>query len=136
MISDLGVLALEIGYVAAAAVIAQTARALVRAIDRRSTAAAIHRMAREVAGASDAPEPERACDYRTNARTSSVAEASRPSWLERHRSARAARYVRKLEARAAQNIAGAAEGATGGIGAIAFCESTPMSSRAPTIERS
>ena len=93
--SDLEVAAVEVGYVAAVALLTRVLTALAKRVERWRTARGIRKILQATAEPHARVVP---CDYRANA---SVADQAKPvahtTWLERRRAERAARYVQKLE---------------------------------------
>ena len=98
MVTELPLVLVEIGYIAAAAAITQAARHVATRIVRARTAAGIRKMLREVAA--PRTEQELPAGYRENAAAMSVVEESPPAFVERWRAKRAAAYVHELERRA------------------------------------
>jgi hypothetical protein len=96
VIADLTILAVEVGYVAAAAAITQSVRSLARRIHEARTASAIRKMLRE----QPPPAPIVEEGYRDNVAMAVEAEAPSPGLVERWRAKRAAAYVHELERRA------------------------------------
>lgn len=94
---DFTIAAVEVGYIAGAAAIAQGARFVVRRITRARTASAIRKMLREL------PQPVEApfiSGYRGNVARAVDVEAPSPGFVDRWRAKRAAAYVHELERRA------------------------------------
>jgi hypothetical protein len=97
VISDLGILAVEVGYVAGVAALTKALLVVTRRVERWRTASSIHALLKSMEQPTPVPNEPRG--YRTNAvldvPTSPPATSS--SWLSRRRAVRAARYVQKLE---------------------------------------
>ena len=99
MVTELPIVLVEIGYIAAAAAITQGARLVASRIARAQTAAGIRKMLREVA-AVPRTEEELLAGYRDNAGAMTTVEESPPGVVDRWRAKRAAAYVHELERRA------------------------------------
>jgi hypothetical protein len=94
---DFTIAAAEVGYVAAAAAIAQGARFVVGRVVRARTASAIRKMLRESEPIESGPS---VAGYRDNATHAAEVEGRAPGLAERWRAKRAAAYVHDLEHRA------------------------------------
>jgi len=99
VITNLTILAVEIGYVAGAAALTQSVRFVARSIARARTASEVRKMLRALPAT--ATPPETFGGYRDN--VAAAVESRRkpsPGFVERWRAKRAASYVHELERRA------------------------------------
>jgi hypothetical protein len=97
MVGELGILAVEIGFLAGAVAMTQSVRFVVGRIERARTAAGIRKMLRALP---EPPKSELEAGYRENVAMAVSAEERSAGFVERWRAKRAAAYVHELERRA------------------------------------